>query len=488
MNLFEELELLIEKKLVRKKHYPDLGLYIYKYDRKVFFKNLWHKSPLLLKARGLVLDENGNIVVHPFTKIFNYQENNTGRDLKPEDKLLCIEKVNGFLGCISLHNNNLLYSTTGSLDSDFVQYIKDMVDNETERKIKNYLTNNNLTLMFEVIHPQDPHIIEYKKEEQGLYLIGARGKNINEEELNEQQLDTIAQQLNIKRPNKFIFTRKELEKKLKTEKIEGYMVRDITTDKTIMKAKTSYYLTTKFLGRLNNNNIEFMFSKPNVFKEKIEEEFYPLVNYIVKNCKITDFIDKDNNEKTEKIRNIINLVEQDFLENKTKIKNEDNYFQKYLENNLEKEIECQKKRTVSINKHLTNFFNESLPLLKEYIFNCFKDVKLINGEEIKKVYICMDHDYEEQATIYFYANKPYQQEYDLFSKQNLFDGEIKNIDQLFEEIISSSLLEYYLYTYEKSEIICDFSIIKSELEKKFLIETNNNNANNLKNKTKTSKI
>ena len=43
--------------------YP--GLFVLKYKRKVFYDNLW--TPELQELRGLVVDEDWNIVVHPFT-------------------------------------------------------------------------------------------------------------------------------------------------------------------------------------------------------------------------------------------------------------------------------------------------------------------------------------------------------------------------------------------------------------------------------------
>lgn len=43
-------------------------LYVLKYKRDVFFKNLW--TPELEQCRGLIVDSDFNVVVRPFRKIF----------------------------------------------------------------------------------------------------------------------------------------------------------------------------------------------------------------------------------------------------------------------------------------------------------------------------------------------------------------------------------------------------------------------------------
>ena len=73
------VEGLVEQGLVKKKTYKDgefSGLSVLKYSRKVFYDNLWNKDKRLLDCRGMVVDSDDNIVVWPFTKVFNLYENN----------------------------------------------------------------------------------------------------------------------------------------------------------------------------------------------------------------------------------------------------------------------------------------------------------------------------------------------------------------------------------------------------------------------------
>lgn len=312
-NIQKELHALIDKKLVRKKDYVAENLYVYKYNNRVFFDNLWHKSKYLLKARGLVLDGQGNIVQHPFDKIFNFNENGTGNNIPLTQKVIAVEKANGFLGCVSRHpfkKGELLVSTTGSLDSDFVGYIHDLITPELKQKFLTYFEKNAKTLMFEAIHPEDPHVIPYNKEDQVLWLIGARGFEEDAPLAPEEELDSIATEIGLRRPRYFVEEFGAVLKRLKTEQIEGYVVRDAQTQEPILKGKTDYYLTTKFIGRMGKNNIELMYKKPQFFKEKIEEEFYELVDELVARVPQQELLAMANIDKIAFVRTIISDLNQ----------------------------------------------------------------------------------------------------------------------------------------------------------------------------------
>ena len=292
------------------KVFPPDGLKIYKYAKKVHFKRLWKTNPLLEKARGLVLDDSGNIVVHPFDKIYNFEEYDTGKEVKAEQKVYCIEKLNGFLGCISKHpfKNELLVSTTGSLASDYVDYIKDFIDEKVKSELLYYFSKNNKTLMFEVLHPKDTenHIVPYKHEELGLWLIGARERKLSSPPDTEKQLDALGKTLNFRRPSWEILPFAQVLNKVRNSELEGYMVRDSETNKTLMKIKTNYYLVTKFVGRMAPKKVEMMFKAPEKFKElNMEEEFYSLVDAIVKNTDETSFNAMLHPERVSFVRDLV---------------------------------------------------------------------------------------------------------------------------------------------------------------------------------------
>ena len=288
---FDALKQLETDKLVGHKTNPD-GLAIYKYAKRVFFDGLWGESDLLLHARGLVLDPAGKIVQNPFVKVFNYGERDTGANLSNDLRVEAVEKLNGFLGCITKHPfkpRELLITTTGSFDSDFVGYIRDFVSPDVEKRLLDYFQTRDETLMFEVIHPEDPHIIPYTPEQHGLYLIGAREKELNSPLKSERDLDVVAKDLEFRRPRHYKTTLGSLRKRVDSVQHEGYLVRDLDTGDALLKFKSSHYLTVKFLGRMGAGQIKLMFDKPHVFKQKVDEEYYPLVDLVLQHTTLESF-------------------------------------------------------------------------------------------------------------------------------------------------------------------------------------------------------
>lgn len=326
MNLIKEMEKLVQQGLatdgVRKNNdgvkTPNAdGLKIYKYSKTVHFKRLWKTNPWIEKARGLVIDTAGNIVVHPFDKLYNFGEYDAGNHLPLDTMVQKIEKLNGFLGCISRHpfKNQLLPTTTGSLESPFVEYIKDFITPDVEKKMLKFFNENKMTLMFEVIHKDDPHIIPYDNQDYGLWLIGARGLNLEDKLLTEEQLDEIAEKLGFRRPKWEVVTLGDVITDMQTNKTEGCMVRLAENNEPVMKIKTNYYLITKFIGRIGGKMTEMMYDNPEQFKEqKLDEEFYPLVDKIINSISQKEFTDMPRDERTVFVRNIVNQTREEATE------------------------------------------------------------------------------------------------------------------------------------------------------------------------------
>lgn len=230
------------------KTYP--SLHVKKYKREVFYDNLWTDE--LREARGHVALEDGTIVARPFTKIFNRFEN--GVDIQPERVCLAVEKINGFMMCATYveHGvNDVVISTTGSLDSDYVAYAKEFVDDKFKRVVANH---KGYSLLFEVCHPNDPHIIE---EMPGLYLVGIREVNSNTQymsnEWHEMLLDIITQDFtsNVRRPYWFKATFNEIVSSAIASEYEGYVVYDEVAG-VVLKLKSPHYKVLKVLARIKD--------------------------------------------------------------------------------------------------------------------------------------------------------------------------------------------------------------------------------------------
>lgn len=287
------------------------GFQIFKYAKSVHFDRLWDSEPLLEKTRGIVFDIGGQIIVHPFNKLYNYEEYDAGKHLTPDHKVRAVEKLNGFLGCITKHpyRNDLLYSTTGNLDNDFTNYIKSFVTPELKQNMLNFFAaNGNHTLMFEVLHPEDPHIIQYTKEQQGLWLIGARGLLETDKVKTENELDIIGKTLSLRRPEHFTCSFGELLSKLPSCEHEGFMIWEIKEngeEVPIMKIKSDYYLVTKFLSRITPKKIESLYKDHKAFRQTIDEEYYSLTEHIVHTYPKEQFLKMTEIERVKLIQDFI---------------------------------------------------------------------------------------------------------------------------------------------------------------------------------------
>ncbi len=96
----------IEKGLVIKQAHPTLPLSIYNYSRTCQYGGLW--DDITLACRGLVLDNEGNVIAKPFPKFFNYEEH-TAEEI-PNELFDVYEKMDGSLGICFYYDRELTYS------------------------------------------------------------------------------------------------------------------------------------------------------------------------------------------------------------------------------------------------------------------------------------------------------------------------------------------------------------------------------------------
>lgn len=311
--LDHELHALAGRKLIVQSTSPCGLLQTHKYSKRTFWDGLWNESPYLLKARGLVLDVAGNIVSHPFDKVFNYLENGTGQDLPPQSPVIAVEKLNGYLGVLSAHpvkRGQLLTHTQGAFEGEFVDMFDELLRASGRLgAITKFVGTNDVTLMFEVLHPNDPHIIEYGAQQHGVWLIGVRGKSEHALPWTETAVDRVATELGLRRPAWKRTTFGVLLDELGACRTEGWMVReDSAKQLPLLKLKSPYYLTTKFLGRLSGSRIKHMYGNPANFKQTVDEEFYGLVDALVARTPQDELLAMADVERVALVRGLVTAM------------------------------------------------------------------------------------------------------------------------------------------------------------------------------------
>ena len=276
-------------RMQRSTRYPDL--YVIKYKKKVFYDNLW--NVVLEECRGLVVDADFNIVSRPFTKIYNYGVEARAPKFEPDEMVEAYRKVNGFMAALTWHNNDILVSTTGSLDSDYVDYVYDMIVDNLPLYKETLSSLPDFTFMFECVHSSDPHIIP---EQAGMYYLGYRLKSWNSFVIPSNN----THQFNSLPVEDYYVSLEELQHMAKECKHEGFVF--YHEDGRAAKIKSPYYLVNKFLAR-NPRTDKLM--RPDI-KKSFDEEYYPLLEVIQYN--IEDYTRMTEQERLAWIR--------DFMENK----------------------------------------------------------------------------------------------------------------------------------------------------------------------------
>jgi len=275
------------------------GFRVLKYKNKVFYDNLW--TPELIECRGTVVDVIDDcrlkVIQRPFTKIFNYNER--GTRIHRNTPVRAVRKINGFMGALTWHNGAPLVSTTGSCDSEFAKMAYDMLEQTDAFGLAEFLPP--MTLIFEIVHPSDPHIYP---EHVGVYLLGARVKqwDTTQHAMSEGTLDQLAAEYKLKRPETYHMQFGDLVKLNKTVDHEGFVC--WTDEGYELKLKSPHYLVTKFLARINSGKFMAQVdADPEQLKRRVDEEFYPVIDYAVANK--NEFIGYGEQTRIKMIRNFI---------------------------------------------------------------------------------------------------------------------------------------------------------------------------------------
>ena len=278
------------------------GIYVLKYKKKVFYDNLW--NDYIAECRGSIVDADFNLVSYPFTKIYNYGIEKEAPVLTDDTRVTAFRKVNGFMVACTWYNGDVLVSTTGSTDSDYVAMAKEMMVTHMpwEDWQLAFCTADmqGLTVMFECVHPNDPHIIQEKP---GMYVLGIR-ENSWRSRIGHSPgtLELMGKVFNCYVPAVFRVNIGELKTMVKECRYEGYVF--YTEDGVSAKIKSPYYLTSKWVAR--NPRTDKLVDLNRDIKHNLDEEYYPLVDAIRAN--IVEYTAMDEQARLAWVRNFMELV------------------------------------------------------------------------------------------------------------------------------------------------------------------------------------
>jgi RNA ligase len=287
---------------VVKQNHPTLPLSIYNYSRTTQYDGNWDRYTLA--CRGLVLDNEGNVIAKPFPKFFNYEEIkddkyahcegcrksgmiNCGyfdecgswemRSVIPNESFEVYEKMDGSLGIIFHYEGEWHIATRGSFTSEQAIKGKEMLD-----KLNKTALIPGYTYLVEIIYPENRIVVDYGDAEK-LVVLGAynneTGKEVEVDEMVNEGWDIV---------NRYDGTNDYTKlKKMISNDSEGYVIR--FSGGMRMKIKGDEYVRLhKILTNFSNKDIWELLKNDEPlepFLERVPDEFDKWVKAVVMNLR-----------------------------------------------------------------------------------------------------------------------------------------------------------------------------------------------------------
>lgn len=226
------------------------GITSYNFTRDAFQSGAW--TDVSIRARGLFL-RDGKVVGRGYDKFFNMGERNgyTREEILDNFQMpvTVSRKVNGFLGIMFALDGDLkLFSKSGPTDYSTAAWEMLNLSDREKTVLTKILSENNVSLTLEIVHPHDPHIV---LEEHGVYILDVIRNDLTYTPVDEVR--THIENLHItgfkNKQLRIVHTKEDLDRALtdacETTKDEGIVLRDVAG--RMAKVKADHYTEVKRL-------------------------------------------------------------------------------------------------------------------------------------------------------------------------------------------------------------------------------------------------
>lgn len=245
----------------------------FNFTKEAFYNKIWDEQTS--KSRGLYIDTvKGKVAARGYEKFFNVNERaETKFDMLQNKLQFPVEvfvKENGFLGIISYdeYKEDLLIATKSTIEGDYAGWLKDMlyakVSEENIQNMKEYLRENNVSMVFECVDMKnDPHIIEYP--ESDLFLLDIIANDMKFSKLPYKSMVDVANRFGLKPKEKafeitnwsefydWYYEVLKEDYEFDGRKIEGFVIEDSVG--FMVKLKLTYYNFWKFMRGVSQEAI-----------------------------------------------------------------------------------------------------------------------------------------------------------------------------------------------------------------------------------------
>ena len=244
---------------VKENKYDNISAF--NFSERAFKKEIWDE--ITTKARGLFINTNTKeIVARSYDKFFRIGETEETQTIYLKSKfqypLKVFVKYNGFLGILGYDKelDELLITSKSSLNGEHVGYFKNLLEGKDLEKIKQYLKENNVSMVFEVIDiVNDPHIIKYNESQ--IVLLDVIKNSLEFSKLDHDELQKVGAKFEFKVKElacilnntqefwEWYYSVQEENYQYKNEFVEGFVIEDCKN--FMVKVKLDYYNTWKFM-------------------------------------------------------------------------------------------------------------------------------------------------------------------------------------------------------------------------------------------------
>lgn len=249
----KRLENMLNSEYIRVK---DLGndIVSLNFTRDAFQDGVWNDETI--KARGLFINKvTGDIVARSYNKFFQYDETQETKEYVDNHlvyPLYISKKFNGFLGILSVYNNEFFIATKSTNDCEYCDYFKNILNNtifnnkqETKELFKT-LKENNCSAVFEVMDMENDQHIVYEDNPLALLDFIPNSLDLNGIDRDVELSETLKDKINLNSiviaKNKKINSKEELDKFLQDmeeNELEGAVITD--SNGFMWKFKTNFY-------------------------------------------------------------------------------------------------------------------------------------------------------------------------------------------------------------------------------------------------------
>lgn len=141
--------------LISCRAHPDADLFIWNYTSRCQYAGAWDE--VTMAARGLITRSDGTIIARPFPKFRNLNEHRALGLPVPAEPFEVTEKMDGSLGILYWLDGAPAIATRGSFTSEQAIHASALL----RERYGTYLFDPALTLLFEIVYPENRIVIDY---------------------------------------------------------------------------------------------------------------------------------------------------------------------------------------------------------------------------------------------------------------------------------------------------------------------------------------